>query len=171
MRVEILVEDPRWDDFGLDALAQTSCAQALRHVALDPEGHEVSLLACDDPRIAELNAQFRGKATPTNVLSWPSVDLSPEIPGENPMLEDAEEELGDIAIAWSTCAREAEVAGKSMHAHVQHLLVHGTLHLLGYDHDSDKDAALMERLEIAILAELGAPNPYVSAGPLGLGDG
>jgi len=124
----------------------------------------VSLLACDDARISELNADFRAKPTPTNVLSWPAEALAPEQEGATPFPPDADDpmgaELGDIAIAWETCMREAVEQGKPAAAHVTHLLVHGVLHLLGYDHIREKDAELMERCERRILAALGIADPY-----------
>ena len=99
------------------------------------------------------------------MLSWPSEERAAEFVGEEPErpepgTEDAPEELGDIAIAWETCAREAEAQGKPMADHVTHLIVHGVLHLLGYDHVEDEDAALMEGLEVRILASLGVSDPY-----------
>lgn len=162
--VDTLCEDPRWQAFGLDALAEVAARAALQALALNPDGFEISLLACDDARIADLNAEFRGKPVPTNVLSWPSDERGAAEDGEMPDLPegDAEmpEELGDIAIAWDTCAREAAEQGKPMRDHVTHLMVHGTLHLLGYDHIRDKDAELMEALEVRILASLGLDDPY-----------
>ena len=124
-------------------------------------------MACNDARIAELNAEFRCKPTPTNVLSWPAEDLSSEIPGAAPNRPTpdftGEIALGDIAIAWDTCAREAKEQGKPMRDHVTHLIVHGVLHLLGYDHIRDEDATLMERLEVDILCKLGIDDPYSDA--------
>jgi probable rRNA maturation factor len=124
----------------------------LEHVSLDPARHEVAVLGCDDVRIAALNKDFRQKASATNVLSWPAEDLRPDdVPGE---------ELGDIAISFDTCAREARAQGKPFDQHVTHLLVHATLHLLGYDHENDAEAAQMEHLEVEILGKLGVPDPY-----------
>ncbi|MBV0912725.1 rRNA maturation RNase YbeY [Anianabacter salinae] len=162
MTVDTIIEDPRWTAHGIDAVAGTAAQAALRHLGLDPAAWEISLLACDDQRIAQLNGSFRGKAQPTNVLSWPSEDRAPDTPGAAPASPGAggDTELGDIAIAFETCAREAAQAGKPIADHVTHLIVHGTLHLLGYDHETDADAALMEGLEVEILARLGVANPY-----------
>ena len=162
--VDIIIEDERWQDL-LPALAETAAQAVLADQGLDPAAFEVSLLGCDDARIAVLNAEFRGKPAPTNVLSWPAQDLAPEAEGARPdlpepFLPDERESLGDIAIAWETCAREAEEQGKPMADHVTHLIVHGVLHLLGYDHIEDADAALMETLEVRILASLGVSDPY-----------
>ncbi|MAC79756.1 MAG: rRNA maturation RNase YbeY [Rhodobacteraceae bacterium] len=165
--IDILIEDDRWDALELDALADRAMGAALGHMGLDPDDCEVSLLACDDARIAVLNAEFRDKPTPTNVLSWPAEDLSPDTPGGDPLPPEpdpgGELSLGDIAIAYDTCAREAQAAGKPMQDHVTHLVIHGLLHLLGYDHVHDADAAVMEGLEAAILAGLGIENPYIVA--------
>lgn len=148
--IDIIMEDPRWK--GLDALASRAVPETLRHMGFDPGAHEVAILGCDDAKIAGLNADFRGKPQPTNVLSWPAMELAP---GDPP-----QPELGDIAIAFGVCTREAGEQGKPFDAHVTHLLVHATLHLLGYDHQNDAEAEEMERLEAEILGNLGIANPY-----------
>lgn len=168
--IDIVTEDDRWAAFGLPAVAERATAAALTHLGLDPEVCEIALLACDDARIAVLNADYRGKAKPTNVLSWPADDLAPEDPGGDPLPPEADPDgtipLGDIALAWETCIREAEEQGKPPSDHVTHLIVHGTLHLLGYDHETEADAALMEGLEKTILGKMGLPDPYaISDGP------
>ena len=159
--LDILIEDGRWDS-GVEALATRAVTAALIGAGLDPSDFEVSLLACDDARIAALNADFRQKGSPTNVLSWPSDERGAEVDGTRPDLPHGpmDAELGDIAISYDTCAREAAEAGKPFEAHVTHLLVHGTLHLLGYDHIRDGDAVLMEGLETEILGNLDIPDPY-----------
>ncbi|MBP1807316.1 rRNA maturation RNase YbeY [Rubellimicrobium aerolatum] len=162
--VETLTEDHRWEDLGLEELAERACRATLERLGLDPSAYEISLLACNDRRIAELNEDFRGKPQPTNVLSWPSEERGAQKAGEMPHLPAPEPPmpvgLGDIAIAWETCAREAEEARKSLEAHATHLLVHGTLHLLGFDHEREVDAELMEGLETEILMGLGLADPY-----------
>lgn len=163
--VEVVVEDPRWQALGIEALAERACRAALVGAGVAPEGFEIALLAATDARLAELNAAFRGKPQPTNVLSWPSEDLAPEVEGAapappDPGTPDDPESLGDIALAYETCAREAADGGTPLADHVLHLIVHGTLHLLGHDHIRDGDATRMERLETAILAQLGVPDPY-----------
>ncbi|MEM9031071.1 MAG: rRNA maturation RNase YbeY [Pseudomonadota bacterium] len=155
------IEDRRWTAVDLIALAERAISATLRHLGLDPDLHEVSLLGCDDARIAELNAEFLGKASPTNVLSWPSAERAGDAPGARPDLPMPEDpDLGDIAIAYETCAREAQTGNISLADHATHLVVHGTLHLLGYDHVHDADAARMERIEVEILATLGVKDPY-----------
>lgn len=163
--VDTLIEDPRWEALGLGDLAETAALAALAGAGLSVTGFEISLLACDDRRIAELNADFRGKPQPTNVLSWPSDERGAVRDGAVPLRpspgpEGMPQELGDIAIAFETCEREAAEQGKPVKAHVTHLLVHGTLHLLGYDHLRDGDATLMEGLEAKILMGMGIANPY-----------
>ena len=162
MTVDVVFEDDRWNAAGIEVLAQKAAQATFAHLGLTPlfgDAFEVSLLACDDARIAVLNADFRDKPTPTNVLSWPSEERASNIAGGNPQ-PPTDPELGDIAIAFETCAREAAEQGKEFPTHVSHLLVHGILHLLGYDHIDDKDAALMEGLEVEILGKMGICNPY-----------
>ena len=164
MDLDILIEDRRWEALDLDAIIRRSLAALGETLDLDPSAAEVSVLACDDARIAALNADFRGKAGPTNVLSWPAEELAAEVAGDLPELPepgpDGALALGDIALAWETCAREAAEAGKPLEHHVTHLVVHGLLHLLGYDHIRDADATLMEETEVRILGRMGLPDPY-----------
>jgi probable rRNA maturation factor len=162
--VDCVIEDPRWEAFGLEDLAEAAAKATLADLGLPPSGYLIVVMGCDDARIAALNADFRGKPQPTNVLSWPSEDRAPEMPGTAPDLPapDADDptELGDIAIAWETCAREAAEQNKPHTNHVTHLVVHGMLHLFGYDHINDADATLMEQTEARILASLGVADPY-----------
>lgn len=163
--VETLIEDARWDAFGLAPLAERAGRAVLAGLGLPAAGFQISLMGCDDARIAVLNAGFRGKPVPTNVLSWPSAERGAATAGAMPELPDPgtgddPESLGDIAIAWETCAAEAKAQKKPMGDHVTHLVVHGMLHLLGFDHVEDADAAVMEALEVRILASLGVSDPY-----------
>ena len=163
--VDCVFEDARWEAFGLEPLAERAAVATLTALELPLTGYTVCVMGCDDARIATLNAEFRGKPTPTNVLSWPAEDLSPDAEGDEPYPPgegDPQDPLtlGDIALAYDTCAREAIDAQKPMADHVTHLVVHGLLHCLGYDHISDGDAARMEALEVRILASLGLPDPY-----------
>jgi len=159
MSIDVMIEDTRWNDVGLEALADSAARATLVHLGLDPEEAEIVCLACDDARIAELNADFRGKPQPTNVLSWPSEERGADADGGAPV-SPRDMELGDIAIAYETCSREAEEQGLALADHVTHLVVHGILHLLGYDHIRDFDATLMEGTETAILGKLGIADPY-----------
>ncbi|MFK7938726.1 MAG: rRNA maturation RNase YbeY [Roseovarius sp.] len=162
MLTDVVIEDPRWTALAFDALAEQAATATLSHVQLNPEDWEIAVLACDDARIAGLNTEFRDKSTATNVLSWPSDERGATLPGSVPELPlpGGDPELGDIAIAYDTCAREAAAAGKPMADHVTHLIIHATLHLLGYDHIRDQDATLMEATEVTILEKLGLDDPY-----------
>ena len=155
--VDLLVEDPRWEEAGLGSVAEAAARAALTAAGLDPERHEISLLACDDVRITALNDAFRDKPQPTNVLSWPAFD--PPLP-EACDEQDERRFLGDLALAYETCAREAAEAGIPRADHAAHLVVHGVLHLLGYDHELEDEADAMEAFETKILASRGVPNPY-----------
>lgn len=166
--VDVVCEDARWEAFGpggcgLDAVADAAVRAAFRHLGLAVDGFTLCVMGCDDARIAGLNAGFRGKPQPTNVLSWPAEDratpgLTPGLPEPGPAGDP--EHLGDIALAYDTCAREAVACAKPLADHVSHLVVHGLLHLLGYDHVTDADASLMQACEVRILATLGLSDPY-----------
>ncbi|HMQ93416.1 MAG TPA: rRNA maturation RNase YbeY [Amaricoccus sp.] len=155
--VDLVLEDPRWGEVGLEAVAERAARAALAETGRDPARHEVSLLACDDGRIAGLNEAFRGAAKPTNVLSWPAFEGAVPLPmaGERVF-------LGDMALAFETCAREARAAGIPLADHAAHLVVHGLLHLLGHDHIDDTEAEAMEAIETKTLASLGIADPYSS---------
>lgn len=144
--IDIEVEDPAWTAALADAEALVRTAA---EAALKARADGVTLLLTDDESVRELNAQFRGKDAATNVLSFPAPP--------NP-----ENHLGDVALAYGVCAREAREQGKPLAHHLQHLTVHGVLHLLGYDHIGDDEAEAMEGLERAVLAGLGIPDPYAA---------
>lgn len=141
--IDIEIEDEAW-------IAALPGAEAVilpaAEAALEARGG-VTILLTDDDSVAELNERFRGKAGPTNVLSFPAP--------ANP-----EDHLGDIALAYGVCAREAAEQGKPLAHHLQHLVAHGVLHLLGYDHLTEAEAEAMEALERQILAGLGVADPY-----------
>ena len=162
MNLKVTIEDERWH--GLEPIAEGAIRGVLEACDLEPSLCEVSVLGCGDDKIAELNAAFRGKSTSTNVLSWPAEDLSAKDAGGEPGVPQldfmGELALGDIAVSYDTCARESAEAGKVMDDHVTHLIVHGTLHLLGYDHIRGLDATLMEGVEVEILGKLGIDDPY-----------
>jgi len=163
--VDTVIEDARWLDVGLAPLAEAAAVATLTALGVPVAGFSICVMGCDDARIAALNADFRGKPVPTNVLSWPSDQREAEDAGTRPDLPapgsaDDPESLGDIALAFETCTAEASAAGQPVPDHVTHLIVHGVLHLLGYDHIDDADAELMETTEIKILASLGIADPY-----------
>jgi probable rRNA maturation factor len=144
--IEVEVEAPAWSETLEDPAGSTRRAAeaALKGAARDGD---VVVLLTDDEAIAELNAGFRGKAGPTNVLSFPAA-------------ETARPHLGDVAVAYGVCRREAQEQGKRLEDHLMHLVAHGVLHLVGYDHEDDAEAETMEALERKVLAGLGAPDPY-----------
>jgi len=118
---------------------------------------EISIVLCDDDFIQTLNRDYRNKDKPTNVLSFPQIDFRK---GENP---GNPVPLGDLILAYQTIAREAEEQNKPFQSHFTHLIVHGTLHLLGYDHEDAEEAEEMEALEIIALKKMGIDNPYSDA--------
>lgn len=138
--------------------AVTAAFEAAAPESLIGRPIEVSLALCDDAHIRELNRDYRGFDKPTNVLSFGAFD--PEIPlvAGQPIL------LGDVILARETVVREAAQQEKLVSDHVTHLLVHGVLHLLGFDHENDEEADAMEGLEIAVLGKLGIANPYRNGG-------
>lgn len=163
--VEVVVEDARWQSLAIEALVEAAAQATLVRLGLRPEGFEICLLACDDARIAGLNEAFRGRAAPTDVLSWPSAERAAAADGGRPAPpapgpSGAPESLGDIALAFETCEGDAAALGRPLSHHLSHLVVHGVLHLLGYDHIRPADAGLMEGLEVEILASLGVADPY-----------
>ena len=151
--IEVEVEDVAWTD----ALAEVvQIVERAAEAALTSQPNErvkwgVTVLLTDDAAVRDLNARFRGKDVPTNVLSFPAP-------------ETAAPHLGDIALAYGVCAREAEAQGKPLQHHLMHLTAHGVLHLLGYDHETDAEAEEMEGMERAILATLGVSDPYAEPG-------
>lgn len=155
--VEILlsVQAGDWDE-KFEALAEKAANAALTMAGDLPEGAvELSIALADDALVQQLNRDYRGKDKPTNVLSFAFEDAEGPDAGD-----DAPTMLGDVIVAQETVAREAAEQGKSFDAHFMHLVAHGVLHLLGYDHEADEDAQEMERLETAAMAALGIPDPY-----------
>ena len=151
--IDMAVEGGAWDgEEAMEALARRAFAAAFAVASDRPRDEvEISLLLTDDAGIRELNRDWRDKDKPTNVLSFPA-PVVPGIPGPRP--------LGDIAVAYETVAREAEEERKTFEDHLTHLLVHGLLHLLGYDHELEAEAEIMEGLEVRALASLGIADPY-----------
>ncbi len=163
--IQISVEDGGWpDEAVLAALSQRVLGAAADYLAREEDqpfpqmAPELSLVFTNDDSIQEINAEWRGKDKPTNVLSFPAFPLQPGgIPG--PM-------LGDIVVARETVEREAVDLDKTFDDHLTHLLVHGFLHLFGYDHLEKDEAEEMEALETRILAGLGLSDPYAGQDPL-----
>lgn len=155
---DILIAAPCWQNVqDAEAVVRRAIAAAANMVALPEGASEVAIMLTDDDSVRTLNREWRGLDKPTNVLSFPAAwqdDDGPET--------GAPRMLGDIAIAYQTTLREAESEGKPFANHLSHLAVHGFLHLLGYDHMTDDEAAIMEGLERDILARIGIPDPYAS---------
>ena len=151
--VAVAVQDARWLAVAPDI--ESLCRRAAR-AALAGAGAvgEVSLLLGDDMRSAALNGRYRGRDEPTNVLSFAAVPVA--APGA-PRL------LGDVVLAYETVAREAAGGAPKLTDHVTHLVVHGVLHLVGFDHDAPREAARMEGLEQRVLAGLGVADPYAES--------
>jgi probable rRNA maturation factor len=143
--IEVDIEEPAWLSAAPDARDLVTKA-ALAALGGRAEG-EVAALLADDERIRALNRDFRSKDQATNVLSFPAP-------------ASARPHLGDVVLAFGVCAKEAEDQGKSIQAHLLHLTIHGVLHLLGYDHETDADAAVMEALERTLLAGFDVADPY-----------
>lgn len=150
-KVEIVIEDRKWCGCrGLSRqLAEATQLALLRGRCRRKGIINLAILLTSNSRLKTLNARFRGKNATTNVLSFESVS-------------DGGSHLGDLALAYGVVAREARAQGKSLIDHATHLVVHGALHLLGFDHDNHRDAARMEALEVSILAELGISDPYTA---------
>jgi len=155
LAVEVTAPCPLWqrDCAEASALVEAAARLALRR-AEAPAASVVDITLADDAMQRGLNHAWRGKDAPTNVLAFPTADLAVPLPDGAPLL------LGDVVLAFETVRREAAEQQKPLADHMRHLVVHGVLHLLGYTHDDAADAAAMEASEIAILAELGVPNPY-----------
>ena len=153
LSLDLIVEAGEWPDpDSLEEFAHRAMRAALAAVSDAPtDPVEISLLLTDDAAIRELNRRWRGQDKPTNVLSFPA----PEAPGA-----PGRRLLGDVALAFETVRREAETEGKRFEDHLAHLLVHGALHLLGYDHELEGQAEIMEALEVKALATLGIADPY-----------
>lgn len=150
---DILLDDLRWSSrVDPEALVNVAVLKTieLTKLRLNPKA-EASFTFSDDKHIRKLNVEWRQKDAPTNVLSFPA-SRSAELDGA--LL------LGDVVLAYETIDEEAAEEGKAFEQHTAHMIVHGFLHLLGYDHESDADAAKMENLESSILIQLGMPDPW-----------
>ena len=141
--IEVEIDDEAWSEILFDVQSRVEAAATL---ALEEAG-VVTVSLSDDDTVADLNQRFRDKAGPTNVLSFPAPETARPV-------------LGDVILADGVCAREAGEQGKSLSDHMQHLVVHGVLHLLGHDHMDEDEAEIMESRERMILAQLGLKDPY-----------
>jgi probable rRNA maturation factor len=164
IEIALTREDP-WPDGEWEALAHRAAAAAVERtphgqLLATPAAVELSVRLTSDDEVRGLNAQYRGKDKATNVLSFPMIqpDLLETVTQNS---DDGEVLLGDIVLAHGVCVREAAERGIAPEQHVTHLLVHGVLHLLGYDHMADDEADAMEAIERDALASLGLPDPYL----------
>ena len=164
IQIELSREDP-WPDADWTTLATRAAAAAIERtphgpLLTTPALVEISVRLATDDEVRDLNHRYRGKDKATNVLSFPMVqaDLI-DVTDENS--DDGELLLGDIILAYGVCVAEAAERGVSVEAHATHLMVHGTLHLLGYDHGGDAEAEAMEDIERQALASLGIGDPYL----------
>jgi len=151
LSIDLRIADERWnvlgDCYALAARVLGTSAAKLK------AGGEAAILLTDDAEMRALNKQWRGLDKPTDVLSFPGE--GPEIPGQP-------QYLGDIAVGYETALCDAEAMDRPFEAHIAHLLIHGFLHLLGYDHIEAEDAKVMEPMEVELLAGLGWPDPYAT---------
>ena len=155
VQIDVTIASDEWERFEAPAefverVILTAAAGCGKRLMADAE---ISILLCTDSFMRDLNRKWRGIDQPTNVLSFPAADP----PATGPL-------LGDIAIAFGTAAREAAAEGKLLRDHVAHLLVHGFLHLVGYDHQESAEAEAMESLESTLLRHLGIADPYAAPG-------
>jgi probable rRNA maturation factor len=154
--IDIVVDSPLWRaQRGVRVVLQRAIGEAAAMAAT--RGGELAIVLTDDSAIRALNRDWRGKDQPTNVLSFPA-----PAPARGPPGQPGEVRLmGDIVIAYETVEREARVEQRPFRHHLAHLAVHGFLHLVGHDHVAEAEADAMEALEIAVLARLDVPNPYL----------
>jgi probable rRNA maturation factor len=156
--IDVIAETSEWDAApGSEATVRRAISEAAIALGTDFKDRMLAVLLTDDVTMRRLNAQWRNIDKPTNVLSFP-----PAANGQAGVVKS----LGDIAIAYETAAHEADEEAKPFADHLSHLAVHGFLHLLGHDHETETQADEMERLERVILARLGVPDPYRTSEPL-----
>ena len=186
LSVTILDEAGDWSAFASreEAILKAAAALARHPGCTEARGVEACVVLADDTLVRSLNREYRGNDAPTNVLSFPfqhparsapSRGIGPDAAEPRHLGPGAAEprhlgpgaaeprHLGDVVLAAETVSRESDAQGIAPAHHLQHLVVHGLLHLLGFDHDTDAQAEIMERLEVQILATLGVPDPYASA--------
>ncbi len=157
MRVEVIPRSSRWQKQKQAASIVKKAVSAAAKAVSTPTA-ELAIVLADDSAIRTLNRKWRGRDAPTNVLSFPASD-EPRRGGKPPAQSPY---IGDIVIAYQTTAREAVAEGKPFKHHLAHLAIHGFLHLLGYDHENDREAEVMEALERRILKRLAVPDPYAA---------
>ncbi|MBT3792487.1 MAG: rRNA maturation RNase YbeY [Rhodospirillales bacterium] len=155
VEIDVAINAGAWTDADADICAEVIRAARAALKTCEIANGELSIVLVDDAFIQTLNRDYRSLDAPTNVLAFENGDDSEQTPEGAPRL------LGDVVVAFETTAREAQDGGLSFGDHLSHLVVHGVLHLLGYDHIDDDDAQIMAHLEVAVLSEIGVSDPYV----------
>lgn len=159
--IDVTVSEPEWNASFLDVeeVARNAVQLTLKIARLPPvmksRDFETSIVLANDDLIQVLNREYRDMDKPTNVLSFATIDSDDPLPEEGPF------PLGDIILSYQTIDREAREQGKFFKDHFTHMVIHGTLHLIGYDHQTEDEANIMETLEIRILGKLNIQNPYM----------
>jgi probable rRNA maturation factor len=157
--IDVSVQDPAWESMHdiesvVCLITQTTLSAAILPKEAIERDLEVSIVLANDDLVRVLNREYREKDKPTNVLTFAALD------GDEPVPEEGVLNLGDVILSFQTIERECQEQGKFPLDHIKHLTVHGVLHLLGYDHQTDDEATDMETLEIRILERMGVQNPY-----------
>lgn len=166
MKVNIEFQDDRWKTLPLHKIAQDALTLVAKNILREKNSFEVSILASNDFEIRSLNNRFRRYNSATNILSWPEHEYYRSKPGGFPKIvsgshyTNVRQFLGNLAISYDSCSIESKEANVTVEAHITHLLIHGCLHLVGFDHQNEPDALLMEGIEKKLLAFLGIKNPY-----------
>ncbi len=175
LEVELIIEDENWlevsDDFKFIREAAFLALSQKMHPETELQQHEQSdqsaiksphrlavIMLSDDRTIRYLNKTYRGKDQATNILSFPANEMDLEM--HNQADEPETQHIGDAILAYEYVENEAKIEQKPLKTHISHLVIHGVLHLLGYDHETTEEASIMESLEIALMKQLGYPNPY-----------
>ena len=162
VELAVQVQSKRWHGTDVETLAHAAAESTLKAVGDPATTYQISLLACDDDDIAKLNCKFRTRQEATDILSWPHAE--PPTAGKASIDDagSARRFLGDLAISWTCCSRDADRMGQSFGDHVKRLVVHGVLHLLGHDHADGNSAKRMHEIEAMVLDSLGIDHPYTS---------
>ena len=167
MKINIIFKDKRWMKIPLEEIAKGALKLIADRFAAKENNFEISILASNDNEIKELNKNFRGTDSITNIISWPEQESQSRQAGHLPIKMDkfkSDSEgiifLGNLAISFERCSTEAKEKNTYFEDHILHLLLHGCLHLIGFDHQNESDATLMENIEIRLLSGVGIKNPY-----------
>ena len=167
MKINVIFNDKRWVKIPLQEITKSALKLIIDRFLAKHNSFEVSILATNDTEIRELNKNFRGNDSGTNIISWPEKEIQSRKQGHFPVQIDKFKPdsegiifLGNLAISFERCSTEAEERNIYFEDHILHLLLHGCLHLIGFDHQNELDATLMENIEIRLLSGVGIKNPY-----------